>query len=116
MARVRPARPCSAHRKNGEPCRNFAIVGGRVCPAHGGRAPQVRAAAAERELDRRVRRELARLEAEPCENPLTALAKLAGEVWAWKDALAAKVNELAAVRYRADGAGTEQLRAEVAIF
>ena len=31
MARVRPAVPCSAKRTNGQPCRAYAIVGGRVC-------------------------------------------------------------------------------------
>jgi hypothetical protein len=39
---------CTAHRSDGEPCRAWAIRGGRVCAAHGGRAPQVRAAARRR--------------------------------------------------------------------
>ncbi|MCD4527452.1 hypothetical protein [Nocardioides sp. cx-173] len=39
------ARPCSARRTNGEPCKNSAIRGGTVCARHGGSAPQVRAAA-----------------------------------------------------------------------
>jgi hypothetical protein len=42
-------RPCSARRTSGDTCRAPAIKGGTVCIAHGGRAPQVRAAA-----DRRV--------------------------------------------------------------
>jgi hypothetical protein len=42
MARVRQARRCSAHRGDGQPCRAWAIVGGFVCRAHGGSAPQVR--------------------------------------------------------------------------
>jgi hypothetical protein len=32
----------------GPPCKNFPIVGGTVCPTHGGAAPQVRAKAAAR--------------------------------------------------------------------
>lgn len=36
---------CSARRKSGEPCRNYAIRGANVCRMHGGGAPQVRAAA-----------------------------------------------------------------------
>lgn len=46
---------CSAHvakdtkrSKKGDPCPNRAILGGNVCMAHGGRAPQVRRKANER--------------------------------------------------------------------
>jgi hypothetical protein len=42
MARVRQARRCRAHRKNGEPCKAFAIVGGYVCRMHGGGSPRAR--------------------------------------------------------------------------
>src|SRR4051812_44107476 len=50
---MRPMEPpmalrCTARRTNGEACGNFAMRGGRVCHAHGGKAPAVRAAAAER--------------------------------------------------------------------
>ena len=41
-----PMVQCTARSKNsGEQCRRWAIVGGNVCIMHGGRAPQVRAAA-----------------------------------------------------------------------
>ena len=60
MARIRPARPCGARRTNGEPCRNFAMLGGRVCHAHGGRAPQVRQAARRRLTEAAVMNVLAR--------------------------------------------------------
>lgn len=36
---------CTAKRRNGEPCLNYAIRGAKVCRMHGGSAPQVRAAA-----------------------------------------------------------------------
>jgi hypothetical protein len=39
---------CTAHRRDGEPCQRWAIEGGNVCPAHGGSAPHVRAAAQRR--------------------------------------------------------------------
>lgn len=43
-----PPRRCRAHRSNGEPCRKYAVIGATVCDRHGGRAPQVKAAAARR--------------------------------------------------------------------
>lgn len=41
---------CTARRRNGEPCLNYAIKGATVCRMHGGSAPQVRAAAQTRIL------------------------------------------------------------------
>ncbi|WP_156675544.1 MULTISPECIES: hypothetical protein [unclassified Mycobacterium] len=40
-----PKQRCTAHRKNGEQCRKFAIAGSNVCRTHGGAAKQVRRAA-----------------------------------------------------------------------
>lgn len=90
--------------------------GATVCRKHGGGAPQVRAAAAARRAEEQMRRALAELDVPAVEDPFTELGKLAGQVVAWKDRLAEKVNELTALRYEAIGAGTEQLRAEVALF
>lgn len=59
MARVRWARKCAAHKKNGDPCGNYAITGGRVCRMHGGAAPQVRRAADMRLLEASAYRALA---------------------------------------------------------
>jgi hypothetical protein len=67
MARVRQARRCSARRKNGEPCRGWAINGGRVCRMHGGAAPQVRAKAGERLLMAAAYRTLVRFAGSPAE-------------------------------------------------
>lgn len=36
---------CTAHKKNGARCRQYAVPGGSVCPYHGGNAPHVRKAA-----------------------------------------------------------------------
>ncbi len=41
-------RRCTAHKKNGERCKNAARLGGTVCGFHGGRAPAVIAKARER--------------------------------------------------------------------
>jgi hypothetical protein len=64
VARVRFAVPCSARRTNGEACKNYAMAGATVCHAHGGRAPQVRAAAEYRLMMAKVSVYLAKLEAE----------------------------------------------------
>ena len=43
------SRLCKAHSsRTGQPCRQVAILGGNVCVAHGGRAPQVKRKAEER--------------------------------------------------------------------
>lgn len=81
------------------------------CKLHGGSAPSGRIAAAEQQ----ARAQLARLDVPPVDNALTALAAIAGEVVAWKDMLAGKVNALSSLRYEGVGAG-EQLRAEVALW
>lgn len=109
---------CVRHNRNGEPCGNWPVRGTTVCtaPNHGGRLPRVKAAAAARVAEEEVRRGLAQLDVTPVEDPFTELSKLAGQVVTWKDQLADKVNALTELRYEASGAGTEQLRAEVALF
>jgi hypothetical protein len=57
VARVRHARRCRAHRKNGEPCKAFAIVGGFVCRMHGGATRQARYRAVYREAEASCLRE-----------------------------------------------------------
>ena len=39
---------CKAHLKSGRQCKRRAILGGKVCPMHGGSAPQVKRKAQER--------------------------------------------------------------------
>ena len=39
------SRKCSGKKSNGDPCPNWAMKGGFVCHAHGGKAPQVLAKA-----------------------------------------------------------------------
>jgi len=107
---------CTGHSsRTGEPCQAWPVRGAKVCVAHGGRAPQVKAAAERNLAAAAVSRELARLNLPPVEDPLTELARVAAEVVAWKDAIGAKVNELTELRYKA-GEGGEQLRSEVALW
>lgn len=128
MGEARPPRPVTPWRapggdrrckarssRTGERCRQWAIKGGKVCPAHGGRAPQVAAAARRRVVEDQAAVELARLDVDPVTNPLEELSMLAGQAVAWKDMMAAKVNQLTSLRYEGEGLG-EQLRAEVGLW
>ncbi|MFC7488785.1 hypothetical protein ACOCJ7_07150 [Knoellia sp. CPCC 206453] len=117
-------RRCSARAKStGKQCQRAPIRGGSVCLVHGGTAPQVQASAARRleveEVEAEVRNLIAFESFEGVTDPLTVLSELAARALATEDALARRVNDLASsdsMRYRAAGAGTEQLRAEVALW
>ncbi|MEU8968157.1 hypothetical protein AB0D11_02580 [Streptomyces monashensis] len=119
-ARLPDGKPrCWGHsKKTGLQCGRPARPGQHVCRFHGGNAPQTIKAAerrvAEAELVTEVHKQLARLDVAPVDNPLTALAELAGQVVAFKDALADRVNQLSEIRYQA-GTG-EQVRAELVLF
>ena len=43
-----PRRCTAKSGRTGHPCKRWAILGGSVCPTHGGSAPQVKASAMER--------------------------------------------------------------------
>lgn len=108
---------CTARTARGR-CKRWPTRGATVCATHGGSAPQVRAAAAERVLDDQVRELLAQLgtpKGAPVDNPLDALARLAGQILSFKDAVGELVNELREIRYT-DSKGSEQLRSEVALY
>lgn len=97
------------------------MTGSSTCRMHGGSAGQVRAAAAARKLSAAAtadaERMLAHEAVERMPDPWETLSRLAVEADAMKQALAARVNALeGALRYTAPGAGTEQLRAEVALY
>jgi len=106
-------RLCSARRKDGQPCRGAAMRGIDKCRMHAGK----RSAAVKLQAD--AADALARLDVPPVEDPLSELAKVCGQVLAWKDSMAEKVNDLGGtLRYESDGEGGsgEQLRAEVALW
>jgi hypothetical protein len=85
------------------------------CRKHLGNSPTVAKAAHEAHVKAEVTRELARLDIPPVEDPLSELARVCGQVLAWKDAMAGKVSALTSLRYENE-AGGEQLRAEVALW
>ena len=112
---------CGAKKRQGDGnCRRPAGWGtdhagrGR-CKLHGGKAPQVSRAAEIEIAEFHIARKLAELNVPPVADALTELAKLAGQVIAWRDAIAEKVNQLTTLGYENDKTG-EQLRTDVALF
>lgn len=86
------------------------------CRLHGGNTGGQKIKAAKIQADQEVRKVLAELDVAPVDDPLTALAQLAGQVVTWQKATAVLVNRLGdQVRYEGV-AGGEQLRAEVALY
>lgn len=73
----RPSLRCSAHRTDGAPCAAYAMHGTTVCAAHGGRAPQVRAAAQRRLEVEKAQRQVRRLglNEAPAMHPVEALER-----------------------------------------
>jgi len=77
----------------------------------------VRRKATERQVEHQALAELARRGVTPVDNPLTALAELAGEVLAVKNIFRDRLAALDAEQWRHSGQdGAEQLRAEVALY
>lgn len=70
-------RRCTATAKHsGERCERWAMQGASVCPMHGGRAPQVQAAARRRLVEQQAAKSLADLEYEPVEDPVAELGDI----------------------------------------
>lgn len=91
-------------------------LGAGRCKFHGGNTKTQRAGARRVKADQEVRAMLAQLDVQPVDDPLTALSLTAGQIVAWQQATALKVNDLGgSIRYEG-AAGAEQLRAEVALY
>lgn len=108
---------CHGHKTNGDPCPNWAMNGQMVCHAHGGRAPQNKAAAAERVTERKARELFGKIAPDPApiDNPLAAYAQLAGRVIAWLDLMDSLLDDLRAVGYESEYVGV-QIQAIVQLY
>jgi hypothetical protein len=91
-------------------------VGFGHCRLHGGNTRTQRTAARAEMVDSQARKVLATLDVSPVGDPFAALSRLAGQVLAWQEAISDIVNGLGdRVRYEG-AAGSEQLRAEIALY
>jgi hypothetical protein len=111
---MKPTR-CNGTNRQGDPCGQAAgwgtdHPGTGNCKHHGGSTSRGRTHA----VNEQVKIELARLDVPAVEDPLSELAKITGQVIAFKDQIAAKVNELTSIRYSTETG--EQLRAEVGLL
>lgn len=87
------AKRCTGTRSSdGQPCERWAIIGGTVCPAHGGSASQVKAKAARTvatlKVEREARRVAVPVDIDATEGIVAAVKESAGRVaWArqWLD-------------------------------
>lgn len=110
----RQARKCSARRTNGQPCKAWAVVGAKVCVAHGGAAPQVKAKAARVVAEQKAQRALEGLDDyQAVTDPIERLQLLAGRAERFMELVGERVAQLNTIRYSTE---SEQLRAEVAVY
>lgn len=109
---------CTAHTSAGNRCKKRPIVGGTVCPTHGGSAPQVRAAAEQRVVIAAAERTIQDLwpgldQAPPVKDPVASMERLAGALEQLVDEAGRRVSTLTNI---AGGEHLTQLRAEVTLL
>lgn len=107
------------NKKTGNRCKRWAIPGGTVCVMHGGKAPQVQAAAQARVAARKIAEDaeavLASEGITPVEDPLHELGKLASASNALMHALGARVNSLQELEHF-DQKNSPAIKAEVQMY
>lgn len=106
---------CGARTRSGAPCKTPVVRGSTRCRMHGGSSPQAREKAKRRLIEADATAMLAHEGLRPLGDPIVELGKLATEVSAMKDALAARVNALPAPT-AVDAFGNENVRAEVKLY
>lgn len=113
-------RQCTATSKRSrERCKRAPVVGGTVCAMHGGKAPQVKAAAEQRQADAKAEDAIRKLwpglaTVEPVRDPFDLLARTAAALEHMAEATGTRVNELQGKV--GTGEHLAQLRAEVVLL
>ncbi len=106
---------CGAKTRQGRPCRLVPMLGQVRCRMHGGGSPQARRAAEVRVTEARVAAVVGELVTTPCDDPLSALTELAGEVLAWRDVLRREISRLTDLA-TTDEFGVERAKAVVELY
>lgn len=101
--------------RSGEQCRASAVHGATVCAAHGGRAPQVKAAAKRRLANAKALQFLHEQGVPQIDNPLQAFHDLVEESVALKQFFAAQMAQLSELTSTDDQA-KEQAKAMVELY
>jgi hypothetical protein len=110
-------RRCAARNRSGEQCGRAPVKGAPVCSMHGGKAPQVAAAARTRVVEALAARQLRAEGYEPTINPVEELLSLGSEVTALKDVLRTRVAELSDPEWvTTSKAAVEDVRAVVSAY
>lgn len=111
--------PCTATTRAQRRCKRRPIPGGHVCVMHGGKAPQVQAAAQRRlaaaKIEASAEADLAHYGITAIEDPLDELGKLASASTAMMNALGARVNSLTELEHF-DMKNSPDLKAEVQMY
>lgn len=108
---------CSAHaNRTGVTCTRWAVRGAQVCPSHGGRAPQVKAAARRRLATQAAIRDLSELGYQPVTDPAAELADLAGRAVALERWAESAVAQLGDDLTSTDRIGAEEVRATLRLL
>lgn len=108
---------CAATAKaHGGRCKNRAMPGLAVCRFHGGFTANARAKSACAEAESAIRRSrFMSSDIASCEQPMDALAALAGEVLAWRDVMRDQLNTLAELSVT-DAVGVQRAAAVVELY
>lgn len=100
------------------PCKLWAMKGLTVCYRHGGSNKTTRAAGerrmAEDKVEQKARKLATLYSVEPVDNPLTALAQVAGEAMLFKQILQGMVSDLESISSK--GMNGEQVRPQVTVY